>query len=272
MSDFGRQNLHRVLANVLVPLARTLLRLGVTFSEFSEISKRAFVKAAMTDHGVRDRNISVARIAVLTGLSRKEARRMRDSLETSPVEIVSSMSLPAEVLEAWYVTPAYCDQSGAPRPLGRKGRNSFSTIVRSITADISPAAVERELLKAGAIRTVSRNQLLPTSREYIPFGGAEKAINGIQFGLRRLTESICRNSDPRNIRRPIFERVVYLDGVDAGDVRLVRESLGGVLEDFSVSLNDQMASFVSRRRSSKREGRDHRTIGVGLYYFDDEEP
>ncbi len=61
---------------VLFPLAKALLRLGVTYSEFSDIAKIAFVNAASSEFGKRGRHTNVSRVAIQTGLSRKEIGRI----------------------------------------------------------------------------------------------------------------------------------------------------------------------------------------------------
>ena len=75
--DVTHERIRKVLAGVLAPLARTLLRCGVSYTEFAELSKRAFVDAASKDYGVRNRPTNIARVAVMTGLTRKEVSRIR---------------------------------------------------------------------------------------------------------------------------------------------------------------------------------------------------
>jgi hypothetical protein len=268
-SEVGRRKIHQVLASVLVPLARTLLRFGVTYTEFAEIAKRAYVRAAEIDYGVRNRPASTARVAVLTGLSRKEAKRVRDELEGGDLARVESMSLPAEVLEKWHVGVAYCDPTGAPRSLQFEGKISFSAIVREINADISPKAVVRELLRSGAVRPVGKTRLLPTTREFVPSDDVGRALQGLQYGLRRLSETVCRNSNPTYRSSPYFERVVYVDQLDMSEIRLLRDTLAETLERYSILINDQIAAFCARRRRRGARPKDSMTIGVGMYYFDD---
>ncbi|MBM4197343.1 MAG: hypothetical protein FJ197_09665 [Gammaproteobacteria bacterium] len=267
-TELGRQKLHRVLASVLIPLARTLLRFGVTYTEFADISKRAFVKAAEADYGVRHRKVSTARVALLTGMSRREVRKLRELLAKRPIESVAATSLPAEVLDLWHTNPSYLDTQGFPRPLPRSGQGSFATIVQALSSDLSPRAVERELLRAGAIRQIGKSRIQPTSREYVPGDPMGKALEGLQLGLRRLTETICHNADPANRRSPYFERVVVADGVDASDAKVVRDGIAGILSNFSETVDDHLTTFTERkkRRNSARES--SRTVGVGLFFFD----
>ena len=265
--DLGRRKLHKVLANVLIPLARTLLRFGITYSEFAEIAKRSFVRAAEVDYGVRNRAVSTARVAVLTGLSRRDVRRVRGDLSKHAVDYVSATSLPAEVLERWYSEQNYLTSNGHPRALPRSGKHSFATLVAELSTDISPKAVERELSRAGRLRSVGKTRIAPLGREFVPADAMGRVIEGLQLGFRRLAETICYNSDSRNHETPMFERAVVLDRVSPADAKLLRDSLSGVLSEFTLTVNDQLASIVSRRRRSQSPPSD-RTIGVGVFYFD----
>ena len=99
-ADITQERIRKVLAGVLAPLARTLLRCGVSYTEFAELAKRAFIDAASKDYGVRNRPTNIARVAVMTGLSRKEVSRIRGERKTSRKKSAMSVTLPAAVLNA----------------------------------------------------------------------------------------------------------------------------------------------------------------------------
>ena len=59
-----------------MPLARLVLKRGLAFGQFAELAKQAYVEVAKRDFAVPGRKMTVSRVAVLTGLTRKEARRL----------------------------------------------------------------------------------------------------------------------------------------------------------------------------------------------------
>ena len=63
----------------LKPVARWLLRSGVTWKEFAELARSAFVDTAFEEFGIRGRPTNVSRVALLTGLSRRSAVALRMS-------------------------------------------------------------------------------------------------------------------------------------------------------------------------------------------------
>ena len=66
-NDIQRQILSAFLV-ALRPIAKILLRFGIGFREFAEISKTAFVDVASREYGLRGRPTNISRVAVMTGL------------------------------------------------------------------------------------------------------------------------------------------------------------------------------------------------------------
>jgi hypothetical protein len=55
-----------------LPVVRFLLKHGVIWDEFGEMPKAAYVTVARDDHGIQGRPTNNSRVAMLTGLSRRE--------------------------------------------------------------------------------------------------------------------------------------------------------------------------------------------------------
>lgn len=270
-ADLTRERIRKVLMGVLLPLARTLLRCGVSYTEFADLSKRAFVEAASSDYGVRNRPTNIARVAVMTGLSRKEVSRVRKELKKYRSTALPYRNIPAEVLHRWYTDAAFSDLGGHPKSLAFSGAKSFTTLVRSITSDIPARTIERELSRSGALRLTPGRKLLPVAREYVPDTASSKLIEGLQYGLRRLAETICFNSDPQNVNVPHLQRIVHVDGIAASEVKLVRESLTAIVAGFSRQIDDYLTSFQRRSNRSQRMVESDFHVGIGLYYFENED-
>ncbi|QOJ31617.1 MAG: hypothetical protein HRU81_05600 [Gammaproteobacteria bacterium] len=270
-ADVTQERIRNVLMGVLLPLARTLLRCGVSYTEFARLSKRAFVEAASADYGVRNRPTNIARVAVMTGLSRKEVSRIRVELKKNSLSALTYRNIPAEVLHRWHTDTTYLDTNGYPKALAFAGPKSFVTLVKSVTGDIPARTIERELSRSGALRFVLGRKLLPAVREYVPDSASSKLIEGLQFGLRRLTETICFNADPQNIKSPHIQRIVHTGGIAASDVKLVKDSISAIVAGFGRQIDDYLTSFQWRSGRKQRKAGPYYHVGVGLYYFENEE-
>src|SRR5690348_13028076 len=61
----------------LKPLVHVLIRCGITWREFADVAKIAYVEVATRQFGKRGRPTNVSRTAVLTGLARRDVRAHR---------------------------------------------------------------------------------------------------------------------------------------------------------------------------------------------------
>ncbi|HHJ19212.1 MAG TPA: hypothetical protein ENJ84_05225, partial [Gammaproteobacteria bacterium] len=62
---------------LLRPLIRLLLRHGVAYEDFDQWVKQLFVQVADKEFALDGRKQSVARISTLTGINRKEVKRLQ---------------------------------------------------------------------------------------------------------------------------------------------------------------------------------------------------
>ena len=84
------------------PVARMLLRAGVNWREVAEVGKSTYVEIATEDFGIRGRPTNVSRVAILTGFTRREVRRLRDLLDAESPESFSRMNYATRVLSGWW--------------------------------------------------------------------------------------------------------------------------------------------------------------------------
>ena len=81
MAENLKAHVIATVKSLMRPIIMLLLRNGVTYKEFALLCKSIFVEAAAADYGIRGRPTNVSRIAVLTGIDRKEVKRIRDLLQ-----------------------------------------------------------------------------------------------------------------------------------------------------------------------------------------------
>jgi hypothetical protein len=270
VSDVTRERIRNALSGVLLPLARTLLRCGVGYTEFAELAKHAFVEAASRDYGVRNRPTNIARVAVMTGLSRKEVARIR-GVKKRVRFLNRSVTLPAAILNEWHLNRHFCDRYGVPLILPVSGKGvTFSSLVRCITSDTPPGVLQRELIRSGAARMIGGAKILATKRHFVPDSVNEKVLVGLELGLRRLAETIEFNSNPDNAQGNRFQRFIEGPKIQPRDLAEVRKEVYRLLTKFSVALDDSMTAYGTSVSTNQKK-KIAKTVqpGVGLYYFDD---
>ena len=102
---------------VLRPIVKILLRYGIGYNEFAETVKTSFVDVGSTDFGIRGRPTNISRVAVMTGLTRKEVRRLRTKIEGGEDTVVVKSTPITEILHRWHAENEYLDSKGRPAVL-----------------------------------------------------------------------------------------------------------------------------------------------------------
>ena len=71
MTEEVNKHLLRAIRRILRPIARILLRNGVTANVFQEMSRKVFVDVAFEEFSISGKPQTLARVSVITGLNRK---------------------------------------------------------------------------------------------------------------------------------------------------------------------------------------------------------
>ena len=264
---------HRILSSLLValkPLARALLRAGVGYREFAEISKSAFVDVATSDYGLRGRPTNISRVAVMTGLTRKEVRRLRDkSMAGDEIEIVRSAPM-GVILHRWYTERDFVSNSGQPRELSFDGEpNSFSDLVRRYGGDIPPGAMRTELKRINAITETDDGKLKVTKRNVSGKEIPERLIDGLSLIVYPALLALANNTKQENIEKTWVMRTAATSRIRNNDIPRLRRISSDRLAEFVESVDDLFAAYETLYDDDPSETGD-KAIGVSVFYFEED--
>lgn len=258
----------------LIPIARILLRYGITFRQFAEIGKAAFVSEAFAETDDRGRRANGSRVSVRTGLSRKEVRRLRDKVLKVSGALEKSHSdhsgPPARVLHAWHSDAEFLDSDGRPLALEiDDDKPCFSSLVRAVAGDVPAGAVRAELKRAGAIAETSDGRVFPTKRYYVPGNVDEKAITVMSGMLFPLAAGIDHNSRPGRTADGFIQRFAYSDSLSREMIPAFREWSRREAVEFVESMDVWLAENESPEKPpSVRTGAHPHIAGVGVFYYE----
>lgn len=267
------------LVSTLLPVAKLMLRCGLGCSEFIAISKVVFVQAASEMHGVRGRPANISRVAATTGLSRKQVRRIRNEVAVSRWTPDMEVTPANTVLHHWHFDPDYSDGAGCPRRLRFDGPKSFATLVRKYAGDIPPGALRMTLVKVGAVIEDEDHNLVVEERYFYPHAFDEDFMHRAAFALKNLGNTLVYNASL------ISGSEHSQSGTVRPDARLERCAWTEWLAPeaaaaFRSWVKAEGARFVERaddwigQNEVPKEHRNQyhaRAIGVGVYYFEEEE-
>ena len=269
MQQTAQRHVLRALFVALKPIAKMLLRNGIGFREFSEISKSAFVDVATNEYGLRGRPTNISRVAVMTGLTRKEVRRIRDKISVGDEDLVVKSNPLSEVLHRWYSTAEFLSANGEPRNLPFDGVSpSFTELVRRFGGDIPPGAMRTELKRVNAIVEHEDGMLAAVKRDVLPHKTTDKLITGLVHGLYPMASAIAYNTNPNIIGEPWTQRTAATKRVRSEDIgRICRISRDRLVE-FTDSVDDLFMAYETLHGEEDAEGQSETAIGIGVFYFE----
>lgn len=194
MEESIKSMLRQACSALLRPIASMLLKAGMTWKEFSDISKTVFVAVASEEFGIKGRPTNVSRTSILTGISRKEVRRQRDMIEADVPLIPEKTTDATRLLSAWFQDELYCDENGMPKPLPRSGPvPSFQTLFETYGGDTPEQTLIKELQKVGSVVEDNDGRIVAKRRYYMP---VQTDIGHIQIFCSNLNDhanTLCKN-------------------------------------------------------------------------------
>ncbi|MGC8701920.1 MAG: DUF6502 family protein [Thiomonas sp.] len=212
--------------SILRPFVRYLITQGWTYGGLAELLKFVYVGEVIAlDERDGKPTPTDSRVSLLSGIHRKEVRRLRDELQAGSGQIAlrHGANLSAQVVAAWVACEAYRDAQGEPRILPLRAVEplpSFESLVRLVKADMRPRTVLDELLNAGvvelqgdAVRLARGGYVSDLPEDRLAFMGAH-----IGDHLRAAVHNL-------EGRAPYLEQSVYFDDLSVKVVDAVRADL-----------------------------------------------
>lgn len=227
MAENLKAHVIATVKSLMRPIIMLLLRNGVTYKEFALLCKSIFVEAAAQDYGIRGRPTNVSRIAVLTGIDRKEVKRIKDLLQENVMaqEAQSAQDRITRLLTAWHRDPEFSSVDGQARILPLEGEcGSFQSLVRRFGGDVPRQALFKEMLRVGVIAKTEQG-VEAMSRYFFPAQSDPQALLRAGSVIAELGETLFHNlyvvddSKANQKQRRRFERRASNNLVDARHVK-----------------------------------------------------
>lgn len=265
MSEGIKEKILGALFGVMRSICRLLLRHEIGFREFSELTKTAFVQVATEEYGLRGRPTNISRVAVMTGLTRKEVKRIREKKSNLGKDLISKRNPHAELLHYWNTDKEYIDKSGMPIAIEYEGEGpTFQALVKRSAGDIPAGAMRTELKRIGAISERPDGLLTVKTRQHLPMEYHERLINGIEYGLRTLADTVDYNGKPDcEDLRP--QKFIHSSEIKEEKLPLITKFLKDRVESFTAETDDLLSTAEAKSESDDKIS--NVTVGVGVYFY-----
>ncbi|MGH8316340.1 MAG: DUF6502 family protein [Steroidobacterales bacterium] len=260
-SEATRSRVLDALDHLLEPVVLVLLKCGVTWKEFSDLTKAKFVRVATEEFGIRGRPTNASRVAILTGIDRRDVRKLRQAIAHRRPLDPGYMSKPSQVLDGWFHDGEFRAPSGGARDLDLEGeQGSFTDLVRRYAPGIPPVAMLKQLKAAAAIEELRDGKLRAVKRAYVPRALNENHIRLWGSVLNDIGTTWEYNLTRAQEQPSWFERRAINLSVDPKDI----EAFQSFLEKEGMAFLERVDDWLSAHESKSGEGT---RLGAGLYYI-----
>jgi len=256
------------IAVVLQPVARLMISHGLQLPSMVELLKKALVDEAVGAFGLADKGSSDTRIALLTGVHRKDVKRLREAPEhTAPA--TPMVPLAASVVARWISEPRFLNADHTPRTLARTpkrgnlGEPDFTTLVAEVSSDVGARAVLDELVRLGVVALQDDGHVQLKSSAFVPQEGLTESFHFLATNVRDHLATAVHNLAPDRTGPTQLEQSAFSQDLTPAQAeqlhQLARRLWATALQQFL-----QMAT-VAEQRSSADEGPKQK-VRFGVYF------
>jgi len=266
--DTVKTALYKAVIQIMKPLARILLKHGVSHAEFTELAKHAFIEVADKEFQMSGRKQTSSRVSVLTGINRKEVTRIKKLIDSEQPQAPQSTNRAFRVVNGWLKDQRFLTPAGRVNDLPWDGEGSFTELTKIYSGDLTARVVFDELKRVGCAEKLENGCIHLKTKAYVPHDCPEETFNYVGSSTADLLNTLDHNLQNKINNTRLQLAVCYED--------LTRESL----PDFKrltekesyklLRLLDHHLAKNDREHNPNVTGTGHIRAGVGIYYFEEE--
>lgn len=260
----------------LRPLFKVLLRSGVSWQEASEVCKATLVEVASSEFGLHGRPTNMSRVAIMTGLSRREVKRLRDLLATEPAIDAGRMHGATGVLTGWHLDASFTDEAGHPLDLpfenspGETTDASFTELCKKYGGDLAVITMRRELIRVGAMTELPNGALRVLMRYYMPLQMDPDAVVRGGSMLEDLGTTVSFNLSKAEGELSRFAGRATNTRIRTADARRFRTFLEQEGQAFLERIDEWLSRHEAPTVDDGTKTRSTLRVGAGVYGVQDE--
>lgn len=268
------------LRKLLRPLVRLLLSFQVSYPYLIALLKSIYVDVADSEFSVDGKRQSDSRITLLTGVHRKDVKRLRAEQADEPV-LPASISVGAQLIANWLGSDRFRTGSGDPLPLPLRSaqtaqETSFDDLVEMVCRqDIRPRVILDEWIHLGVAHQDEQGRVVLNTGAFTPDKGLDEKV--FFFG-KNLQDHISAGTHNLLGNKPaFFDRSVYYDRLSESSIETLNqraEELGmqalRALNNEALALQraDEQAIASAITKSAKTSKKPDRfRMNFGIFHY-----
>lgn len=249
---------------ILKTLLRILYRKGVALGDFTQLVKQAYVEVVEQELTRLGERVTTSRIAVITGLTRKDVAQLRENMTTEPAP---RFNRSMRVVSGWLHDAEFQDKN-TQRPVilpFRQEGISFERLVQRYSGDMSAFALLEELKRVRLVQETPEGIELLNST-FIPHGNEQAKLELLGQDVALLVATIDHNMQAEN-EALFYQRKVSYNHLPQEVLPEFREFVKRDAQELLVRFNAWLYQH-DRDSNSSIKGTGRMQAGVGIYYFE----
>jgi len=258
---------HKAVRKLMRPLVRMAIKRGISVNDFYLWLKALYVEEA-EDFTIAGKKQSTSRIALLTGLDRKETARLRklnQDMDALLQQQTKRTNRAVRAINAWQKEALYCDENGNPKALPLYGDGtSLESLVHQYCGDVTVVTVLGELEQSGLVDLHDDDTVTLKDTSYIPQDNEE-----LLFLMGQAAHDLLNTSTYNIEQQGKTSRLQLSVAYNRVNPEVIAK-LKVLIEADSLELLQKLDRWLDREIDHQEDtGQPQYRAGVGIYYFEE---
>jgi len=260
------------IEELLRPLMRSVLKFGLSHGDLVDAVRGLYIGAVREQFVEQSRPVTVARLALMAGVTRGEAENIienRKLRRLARVENTTRVSQLVRLLTLWHEDNRFSTPYGAPLDLSLAPERAFKTfddlLAATSDADLDRESVLDDLVAAGCVEIHENKFVRCVNRAFIPTGVDVYRISRLGRFVGALNSTFAHNLFRTSEEPSYFERVFLSEFLVNQEYR---DQLLGYLRDEGQQFLDKLSRWSSEKEEPLKDPNGKR-YGVGLYFYEE---
>jgi Family of unknown function (DUF6502) len=205
------------------PIARLLVRHGVTYPMFIAALKKIFLEAAQQELLCNKKPLTDSAISLLSGVHRRDIRNM-----TKTASYVQSarppISVASQLVARWMSAADYQNSADEPAELPRSGGSpSFDALAAQTSNDVRPRAILDELLRLGLVQENGKTVRLVVDG-FVPKKDMRLMTEQFRSNLHDHIAAASSNLNHPTDQQGFLEQAIYVDELSKESAAMLHQA------------------------------------------------
>ncbi len=261
--------MQKLIRVTMRPFIRVMIRYGIGYGDFTAVVKPLFIEIAENDFKIDGRKQTISRISVLTGITRREIKKVLDFSSNKRDEEAFVYNHAARILSCWLHDEEFQNTDGTAANLSvqNDGVGTFNNLVHKYGNNTPSRAILDELIRVGAVEVDSSGMATMLSFGYVPKADTQELLSVSFQSVADLISTIDYNdkTQPEDSR---LQLSVNYDNVTNEGVEVFRHVSREKSKEVLLFL-DRFLATQDKDINPAIEGEGTNRTGLGMFFFEE---